>query len=170
MMLGLFVTTAVGLGAATASAQEPAVATYNDPKSAVIDVKDETCKVPLKIKGKKIDLYSNDVKINIKKVAEKHKYYKVVKCEFKDKDIKRKFLFYKDLIKKRFDCKVDFGKEYARTKMSAVAVNFKKYGKVAKVELVCWFKIDKPVPPPKYPPQPPKYPPHPPVVPEHPAY
>ncbi|HEX2525355.1 MAG TPA: hypothetical protein VHL31_03510 [Geminicoccus sp.] len=161
-------TTAVGLGAAAASAQEPAVATYNDQKSAVIDVKDETCKVPLKIKGQKIDLYSNDVKIDIKKVAEKKKYYKVVKCEFKDKDIKRKFLFYKDVIKKNFECKVDFGKEYAKTKLSAVAVNFKKYGKVAKVDLVCWFKIDKPTPP-KHP-EPPKYPPQPPKAPEQPSY
>ncbi len=163
IMLGLLMSAAVGLGATAASADENVAPQYDYHKKAVIDVDDYFCKVPIKIKGDKVVLASEDAKIRVKEITYNYKKYILAKCDFKTKV---DYYYYKDIAKKDFKCELrDFGKyDDLKTDRSFVHVDFdRKWGRkgyykddkrkhvVAKVHLECLFK--KPHDPHYYPPK-----------------
>ncbi|WP_191059247.1 hypothetical protein [Geminicoccus harenae] len=156
LMLGLFMSAAVTLGATAASADQNVVSTYHDKKVAVIkDNKgknDDFCKVPIKVKGENVTLASDDAKVQVKEITRYYKKYILAKCDFKDKV---DFYYYKDIHKKGFKCEFD-NKDYElETRNSVVHVDFdRKWGKkghyksrpkhvVAKVHLECLFEKPK---------------------------
>lgn len=148
VLLGLLVSAAVGLGAATASADNYYEPRFEVKKAAVIDKDDYFCKVPIKIKHEKIVLASDDAKIE-KKVFKKHdKKFLLLKCFFKDKVWDGHF---KDFVDKGFKCKARNDHFDLKTNNSIVVVDFEKKNRhnwnkkhvVAKVFLACLFKLDR---------------------------
>jgi len=164
IMLGLFMSAAIGFGAATVYADENVAPQYNYKKSAVIkDQKgnhDDFCKVPISIKGENVVLASDNAKVQVKEIVRKHKKYILAKCDFKDKV---DFYYYRDINRKDFKCEYDNKRYELETKYSIVHVDFdRKWGGkgryksrpkhvVAKVHLECLFEKPRNQYPPHYP-------------------
>lgn len=148
ILFGLLVSGIVGLGAATASADEIIAPQYHEKKAAVIDRYDYFCKVPIRIKHEKIVLSSEHPRIVAKKFKKNYKEYLLLKCHFKDKV---GYGYYRNITRSGFLCKAPGGYDL-KTYNSLVNVHFERHGYYskyskynrhvkAKVWLQCLFEI-----------------------------